>query len=392
MFHRFLDFISSLKLTIICLSAALVLVFFGTLAQLTLGSHEVQERFFQSLFVCWHSPIWGWKIPVFPGGHLLGAILLVNLIAAHVKRFRWTKNKLGIQLTHAGLIIMLAGGFFTDIFSTESFMRLTPGETRTYSEDARTMELAVIDPSSNGTGRVISIPDVGWRSDFVIQNDNLPFRMKILKCFRNSTLQFLDKAPPNVQAASTQGFGTNVAVTELPSVISEEKRDSESLVVEVLPDHHEAQENASSLGTWLLSEHVEKPQSVTVGGKTWGLVLRLRRYEKPYSLTLQKFTHERFAGTEIAKSFVSRLALDDCEMKENRDVVISMNHPFRYRGDTFYQSGFEKEDSATILQVVHNPVSIAPYLACVIVGTGLLIQFGSHLYGFMRRQNLQPGR
>jgi hypothetical protein len=368
-----------------------MLVFFGTLAQLTHGSHEVQESFFQSLFVCWSSPM-GWKIPVFPGGHLLGAVLLVNLVAAHVKRFRWTSNKLGIQLIHAGLIIMLAGGFFTDLFSIESFMRLTPGETRNYSEDPRAMELAVIDLSSNGTGRVITIPDVGWGTDDVIQHKELPFKLRTRKYFHNSTLQFLDKSPSNVQAASSQGFGTNVAVTEVPSVISEEKRDSESLVVDILPEHHDAQGISSSLGTWLLSEHFEKPQTFTAGGKTWGLVLRLRRYEKPYNLTLQKFTHDRFAGTEIAKSFVSRLSLDDREMKENRDVVISMNHPFRYRGDTFYQSGFEKEDSATVLQVVHNPVSIAPYLACVIVAVGLLIQFGSHLYGFMRRRNLQPER
>ena len=35
-----------------------------------------------------------------------------------------------------------------------------------------------------------------------------------------------------------------------------------------------------------------------------------------------------------------------------------------YRGETFYQAGFKKDDSASILQVVHNPSFLAPYVAC----------------------------
>jgi hypothetical protein len=36
--------------------------------------------------------------------------------------------------------------------------------------------------------------------------------------------------------------------------------------------------------------------------------------------------------------------------------------------------------------VVHNPSFIAPYVACVIVAAGLLVQFGYHLVGFSRRR------
>ena len=74
------------------------------------------------------------------------------------------------------------------------------------------------------------------------------------------------------------------------------------------------------------------------------------------------------------------------ERSVNRDVLIYMNHPLRYRGETFYQAGFQKDDSATILQVVHNPSFIAPYVACVIVAAGLLVQFGFHLVGFSRQR------
>jgi hypothetical protein len=82
MWRRFVDLLTSLKLTIICLAAAMVLIFAGTLAQVHLGIHEAQQRYFQSFFVWWPPESRGLRIPVFPGGHLIGAVLLVNLVAA----------------------------------------------------------------------------------------------------------------------------------------------------------------------------------------------------------------------------------------------------------------------------------------------------------------------
>src|SRR6478752_3673879 len=158
MWRRFVDLLTSLKLTIICLAAAMVLIFAGTLAQVHLGIHEAQQRYFQSFFVWWPPESRGLQIPIFPGGHLIGAVLLVNLIAAHAKRFRWNWRKLGIHLTHAGLIIMLAGGLFTDLFAVESHMRLAGGDTKNYSEDPRRMELAVIDTSDAQLDQVTAIP------------------------------------------------------------------------------------------------------------------------------------------------------------------------------------------------------------------------------------------
>src|SRR6201987_450882 len=149
MLGKFYDLITSLKLTIACLAAAMILIFAGTLAQVHLGIHEAQQRYFESFFVWWPPEGRAFKIPIFPGGHLIGAVLLINLIAAHARRFRWTWRKLGIHLTHAGLIIMLAGGLFTDLFAVESHVRLANGDTKNYSEDQRQMELAVIDTSND---------------------------------------------------------------------------------------------------------------------------------------------------------------------------------------------------------------------------------------------------
>src|ERR1700747_3713693 len=53
MLHKLVDLITSLKLTIACLAAAMVLVLAGTFAQVHFGIHLVQQRYFQSLFVWW---------------------------------------------------------------------------------------------------------------------------------------------------------------------------------------------------------------------------------------------------------------------------------------------------------------------------------------------------
>ena len=41
-----------------------------------------------------------------------------------------------------------------------------------------------------------------------------------------------------------------------------------------------------------------------------------------------------------------------------------MNHPLRYQGETFYQSGVLGLGKGTILQVVRNPGWLIPYISC----------------------------
>ena len=138
--------ITSLKLTIVCLVAAMALIFAGDAGAGELRDSRGAAALFPKLACLVANGQPGLQnSAIFPGGHLIGAVLLINLIAAHWKRFRWAWSKLGIHLTHAGLIIMLAGGLFTDLFAVESHMQLLGGETENYSEDSQKAELAVID-------------------------------------------------------------------------------------------------------------------------------------------------------------------------------------------------------------------------------------------------------
>ncbi len=113
MIDRFVKIFSSLRLTIVCLILALVLVFAGTLAQVRLGLYAVQSEFFRSFFVYWTPAGSHWKIPVFPGGWLIGAVLMVNLLAAHIQRFQFSRRKIGL-LAGSRRLDSFAGRLFPD--------------------------------------------------------------------------------------------------------------------------------------------------------------------------------------------------------------------------------------------------------------------------------------
>jgi hypothetical protein len=137
----FIKVFASLRLTVVILVLAMVLVFAGTLAEVHLGLYRAQSEFFHSFFVYWHPENTGWKIPVFPGGYSMGVLLLLNLITAHATRFKLSREKIGLWLIHSGLILLILGQLFTDMFAVESRIHLRVGETKNYSEFARAYEL-----------------------------------------------------------------------------------------------------------------------------------------------------------------------------------------------------------------------------------------------------------
>ena len=142
-----------------------------------------------------------------------------------------------------------------------------------------------------------------------------------------------------------------------------------------------------TLGTWLLSPQLPAPQTLDYGGHSWRLALRAERAYKPFSLTLLKFTHDVYLGTDIPKNYSSRLRLTTPDGQEDREVLIYMNNPLRYAGLTFYQASFDpSNDHNTILQVVRNPGWLLPYVSCVMMTLGLVVQFGLHLLGFIHKR------
>jgi len=368
-------FFASLRLTVVCLSLGMILVFWGTLAQVDLGLYKAQNEFFRSFFIFWGPKGAAWKIPVFPGGYLVGGVLLVNLVAAHFKRFRLTRDKVGIWLTHVGLILLLLGQLMTDMLSRESVLHLREGQSKNYTESTRETELAILDTTDPTLENVVAIPEGLLLQRKEIHRPELPFFLRIKQFFPNSVVE---NRPQNSSEppAANQGFGPQTLVRGAPRVTDMDHRDVPSAIIEVVTAE------GTSLGTWLVSEFLDQPQGFSWNNRNYNLALRLRRDYKPYSIQLLKFSHDVYPGTDTPKNFSSRVALKRPDTGENREVNIYMNNPLRYAGETYYQADWDKDDHGTILQVVHNPSWLTPYFSCVLVGLGLVVQFGTHLLGF----------
>jgi hypothetical protein len=375
---RLIKLFTSLRLTVVCLGFGLVLVFVGTLAQVDLGLYKAQNEYFRSFFIYWGPKGADWKVPVFPGGYLIGSVLLINLVSAHFSRFVLTRKKIGIWLVHIGLILLLLGQLLTDMLSRESTLHLREGQTKNYSETEREAELAVIDTTDKETDKVVAVPQRLLAQEKEIEHAELPFKLRVRDFYANSQVTERDSAAVEPPAA-TQGIGARATVRRLPHVTVMEERDVPSAVVEIIAGQ-------ASLGTWLVSEFINRAQDFSWNNRTFQLSLRPRRHYKPFSIQLLNFTHDTYKGTEIPKNFSSRVVLHRPEAKEKREVLIYMNNPLRYAGETYYQASFDKDDKGSVLQVVHNPSWLTPYLSCVLVGVGLVVQFLSHLIPFLKRR------
>jgi len=374
------DILVSLKLTVLLIVFSIVLILAATIDQVNLGIWAVQEKYFHTFVVFWK--VGNISLAVFPGGYTIGGLLLINLLGAHFYRFKLTWRKVGIWLAHAGLILLLVGQLLTGLWQDEFQLRLDQGQSKNYAESYRNVELVLTDTTDPKFDEVIAIPEKPLARLETVQHPKLPFRVAVKTYFPNATLAMRGPMQPaDPSAPATQGVGPQVLATLQPLTYKQDERNIPAAYIELIgPD--------GSLGTWLVSPLLDDPQHFAFAGRNWKIALRFVRSYQPYTLTLLKFSHDRYAGTDIPKNFSSRIRLTTPDGRDDREVLIYMNNPLRYAGMTFYQAGFENNDQTTVLQVVRNPSWLIPYIACALMTVGLLIQFGIHLTGFFARRRV----
>jgi len=384
------SFFVSLHLTVALLILSMLLVFVATIDQVNLGIWAVQEKYFRSFFVL--ARFGNVPVPVFPGGYFIGGLLLINLTASHLYRFRLTVRQFGIQLTHGGLILLLLGELLTGLYQDDFSMRLEQGQPRNYSESFRENEIAIVDTTDPKFDEVVAIPQSLLAKKPTIQHPKLPFRVVVKEYYPNSAIRSREKSGTPASPAlpkADKGIGLNVDLLPIPITYKQDERNIPGAIVEIIGSE-------GSLGSWLISSDPRMPpQRVETGGRSYTVALRFARAYKSYTLTLLKFSHDKYSGTEIPKNFSSRIKLNTPDGRDDREVLIYMNNPLRYDGYTFYQASFEPgNDKVTILQVVRNPSWLIPYIACSIITLGLLWQFTIHLLAFIakRRAALSPAR
>lgn len=210
--HPLTKLFTSLWLTVGLLLFSLVIIFLGTMAQEPMGLNIAVDRFFKSWLVdsvafkaaciktlellgVQMAPVtpdevlqeYGF-LGVFPGGYLVGTLLLINLVAAYIQRFKWSAQKAGVYMSHIGIITLLLGQIITDVLQVESFVHLERGDRRNYSVSFDDNELIFMLPLEGGTSnRVVSIPEGILKKDSVIKHPELEdLEIKVIRHWANA--------------------------------------------------------------------------------------------------------------------------------------------------------------------------------------------------------------
>ncbi len=377
---RMLKILGSLRLTILLLAVTMALVLWGTFACLDASVYEVKQRFFESFVVV--VPVGGIRVPVLPGGYVIGALLGLNLLAAGLVRGR---RSVGLLLIHLGLIVLIAGLMLSAAMTVDGQVVLNEGGRRNYAVNPRTCEIAVTRDVSATAEEVTVIPAAVFERRRHLATAALPFRIEVHRVYPRSQVAQLDVLGPAARSPATRGAGRKLAVRAVPPEHPEHQSMAPSVLLELWRGER-------SLGTWLLSAApvlgragvLPYPvQTVLVDGDVFRLALRPQRYYLNFTLQLNDFQRETYPGSEIPRSFSSDVTIIDAA-GDRREALIYMNHPLSHGGWTFYQAGFRNQDRTSVLQAVRNPGWPIPYIACVLTALGLVWHLGGR---WLRRRS-----
>ncbi len=373
---KILHFLGSYKLSVILLFFLMLIVLFGTLAQTEHGIYEVQKKYFESVFVIhWIANL----IPLpLPGGGLLMVLLLTNLFIGGILLAPKSLKKPGMLIAHGGVIILILGGFWGEIWGDYGQISLFEGETKNTFEDPRHWEIYIwkMDKEKKIPSEEWVIPQKQFekvhgalRRSFFSQE--LPFEITLMRFMKNARPRF---TIPGVEQG-IQGVLLEPAKPE-----RDEEINMAGVYVEV------STKEQHYLG--MLWGGEKQPWVFEIGNDLYSMGLRHKRMELPFSVRLEKFIKEFYPRTNKPRFFASEVVYSTGDWEQR--TVIRMNEPLRFKGFTLYQASWgtasdnPSEPVFSVLAVTRNPAEPVPLYSCIIISFGLLIHFIQKLLRFLK--------
>jgi hypothetical protein len=152
---RILAILGNSQVCFYSLFLLICLVTAGTLTQANIGLYEAQKKFFSSFI------LWSGFVPL-PGGYALMGLIFISLVSNFLLKSQWTFRKIGIHLSHFGTLILLAGGFFSAMFSMEGSMTLAEGGKSNVIVDQQNKEFTVTVSNTDTTNDIVHVFSAGW--------------------------------------------------------------------------------------------------------------------------------------------------------------------------------------------------------------------------------------
>jgi ABC-type transport system involved in cytochrome c biogenesis permease subunit len=312
----------------------------------------------------------------------------------------------GIALLHFGVAMLMISELQVGLLAKENMLSLVEGETSGFIRDIRERELAIITQKTDGKDQVLVIPEerlqkaataAPKKSDEaalappvpgqIISLPTMPFDVVVREFQRNSRLRGLI---PGDKMRTDAGLGSFAAPERLEPVTGmDDSHDQSAIYIDLV-----SRDGGKVLQSMLVAQNVSElrgaplAEKATVDGKDYYFYLRFQRNYRPYEVKLVDVSRTNYVGTATPRDYRSEIEITNPKDGSTDKFTLWMNNPLRYKGETFYQSGFQAlEDGkeASTISVVNNTGWMLPYVACMIVSFGMFAQFGQTLFRFLDR-------
>lgn len=322
----------------------MVLIVLGTIEQKYLGLYDAVQTYI-------YAPIIWWGFIPLPGGGLVLGIIFISLLLNFLFSHDWKIQKLGILLTHFGMLLLLIGGGVTYITKQEGFILLEEGQTSNVFYDYHKRVLKI---ENSDEQYFVSFNDLKDGETLQIPFDGTS--LKILNLCDNCDVI------PVTENENRKGIAKDVQIKSISSNLNKEENFS-GVTFEVLDP------NKTSQGVYVALEDLKEFPQIN------GISIQLQRAETvlPFALTLNDFKKIDYDGSMQAKAYESDIVVETDI--SNWPYTIKMNAPLRHGGYTFYQSSFDQMNGKelSVLNVVKDQGRLFPYISSFIMALGLLL-------------------
>jgi hypothetical protein len=332
---RALRWLGSLRLSVLVMVTIGGVCAFATFYEMRHGTPAVQRDIYQT---SWFAVLLG----------LLG----LNVLAAMLSRWPWSKHHVGFLLAHVGILLVLTGSVVSLYRGLDSNMALYEGETSD--------RVTLLDRSLQ-----VRIPALGVGGTFPVRFEKQPPReARAARFALPGSDVVLVARDYRAHVEITESSGGRGVIPRTPPAKEERRQPAVLLQLEG--------KTASSEPTWVVWG---EQTSVAFGVEQASLAYRSPEAALPFQVTLIRFNNESYPGSRMAATYESTLRIDDPE-QGSFETLVSMNHPLHHRGYIFFQSSFvEGRPMLSIFSVARAPGLPLVYLGTTLIGVGIVWMF-----------------
>ena len=306
----------------------------GTIFQKQLGIYQADKLIFSPTII-WLGPLPLIGIPV------IFALIMFSIILRFFNRKIYQLSKLGSNISHLGLVLLLLSGFLSSIEKKEGFIMLHAQEEADYFIDYYEKQLNL------DTGLVKISENISNLKTGEIIIDNI----------------IIDKIIENCKLDPKSG------ITEIP--LDKESENNQACIIF---------NTGSSAKKWV--KEYDLPTYIKTGEKTYIFTIDKTQHDLPFYIQLESFEKIDYPGSNIAKYYKSAIRIIDKSSSAVIEKIIELNKPVRYKNYNIYQSSYQGE--ASILAVTKNNTSYLTYISCLLISLGIIISIFTRMQSSSR--------